>query len=84
MAIKPITTAAELDALDTDDCVRGYMAGRKQQPDYTQRGQAYWHGYLNGCVDGGHMQPSAEQMALVADVVATGWMAKQFAALKAH
>ena len=70
MAFKAITTLEQLEALDTNLCVSGYRAGLDQQPDYTQRDQAYWHGYLNGCVDGGHMQASAEQRQLAAACIA--------------
>lgn len=82
MPFKEIRTAAELDALDTDLCVLGYRAGRKQAPDYTQRDQAYWHGYLNGCVDAGHMQASEAQCALARDCLVSGWWARQF--VEAH
>lgn len=50
--MKPVTTLEELDALDSDLMVRGYLRGYlhgfKSTPDYTQRDRAYWHGYLNG------------------------------------
>lgn len=79
MPFKEIRTAAQLDALDTNLCVLGYRAGLDQAPDYTQRDQAYWHGYLNGCVDAGHMQPSDAQQALAHDCLKSGWWARQFA-----
>jgi hypothetical protein len=61
---KPITTQEELDALDGDLILAGYRAGLKDQPDYTQREQAYWHGYMNGQVDTGRMPISEEQRQL--------------------
>ena len=69
MAFKAITTLEQLEALDTNLCVSGYRAGIDQQPDYTQRDQAYWHGYLNGQVDGKHMQISDQQRELAHAVV---------------
>jgi hypothetical protein len=49
--IEPVTTLAQLDALDDDLVVAGYRAGRAETPDYTQKSQSYWHGYLNGDAD---------------------------------
>lgn len=69
-AFKEIKTVEQLDAMDSDLMVKGYLAGRKDAPDYTQRDQSYWHGYLNGQVDGGHMQISETQCALARAVVA--------------
>ena len=68
MKFEPITTQAQLDALDSDLIVAGYRAGFRNVPDYTQREQAYWHGYLNGQVDGHHMPISREQMLLARNV----------------
>lgn len=69
MAFDAITTVAQLEQLDSDLMVKGYMAGFDNSPDYTQRDQAYWHGYLNGQVDGKHMQISDEQRQLARTVV---------------
>jgi hypothetical protein len=63
-AITPITTMAQLDAIDSDECVAGYMAGYNNQPNYTRTGQAYWHGYMNGQADKGYMPISEEQREL--------------------
>ncbi len=66
----PITTLAKLSAIDSDDCVDGYKAGFNNTPDYTRRGH-YWHGYMNGQVDAGHMPISNEQRELARVVVAS-------------
>ena len=69
----PILTKEQALQLDNDLCVKGYLVGIKdQQPDYTQKDQAYWHGYLNGQVDCGKMKPSLEQQALAKDWVRKG------------
>lgn len=70
MSIHPVVTLAELDALDDNLCVMGYMHGRDNTPDYTQRDKAYWHGYLNGEVDAGRVPISTEQQRLAALYVA--------------
>lgn len=65
---KSIVTKEDALNLDTDLCVKGYLVGLKDsQPDYTQKDQAYWHGYLNGQVDAGKCPASAEQMELARD-----------------
>jgi hypothetical protein len=64
MMFKPITTLEEVDALDNDLLVAGYRAGLSDQPDYTQKSQAYWHGFNNGQVDSGRTQASEEQRLL--------------------
>lgn len=64
--MKAVTTLEELDALDESLIVAGYRAGMEwEQVNYTQRDQAYWHGYLNGQVDLGKapMSPEQEQLA---------------------
>lgn len=61
---KPITTLEEVDALDDDLLVAGYRAGLRDQPDYTQTAQAYWHGFNNGQVDSSRCEPSEEQRTL--------------------
>ena len=68
--MKPVTTLEELDALDSDLMVRGYLHGFKTTPDYTQRDPAYWHGYLNGQVDCGAVPKSNEQAELARVYVA--------------
>lgn len=69
---KPVTTVEELQALDQDAIVRGYRAGLSAAPDYAERDRGYWHGYLNGLVDGKHAQPSPEQALLAHNYVASG------------
>jgi hypothetical protein len=81
MAFKPITSAAELDALDGDLIVAGCRAGLRDQPDYTQREQAYWHGYLNGQVDSRRMPTSAEQAQLARTLVGGGYFKDMFGQL---
>jgi hypothetical protein len=68
--MKAVTTLAELAALDQDAIVTGYLAGYSNEPNYTRRDQAYWHGYMNGQVDGGYMPKSDEQAELARVYVA--------------
>lgn len=66
---KAITTKEQAEALDTNLCIEGYLAGLKSVPNYTQKEQAYWHGYMNGQVDSGKMTISEEQQMLASDYV---------------
>lgn len=68
--MKPITTVEGLKSLNEGEIVNGYLAGFKGTPDYTQRSNAYWHGYMNGQVDCGAMPISTEQRMLARDVIA--------------
>ena len=58
-------TKDEVDAMDEDELVRGYLDGRKLRFDPTCHEVAYWHGLMNGVVDVGQAQASGGQMALV-------------------
>jgi hypothetical protein len=66
-AWKRLTTIEELDALDDDLVVAGYRAGLHDTPDYTQRTQDYWHGFLNGQVDSRRL-PLTDDMRLPPEV----------------
>jgi hypothetical protein len=61
---KPVTTVEELHTLDEAAIVRGYRAGLGNNADFAETDRGYWHGYLNGLVDGGHAKGSPEQAAL--------------------
>lgn len=69
MAHQPVSTLEELDALDEDLMVAGYRAGFANDPDYTQKDKAYWHGFMNGQVDKGFIRSSPEQHALAHAIV---------------
>lgn len=69
MTYKAITTKEQVDTLDQDLLVKGYLAGLHSAPNYTQKDQAYWHGYLNGQVDAGKLPASLEQHELARDIV---------------
>jgi hypothetical protein len=48
----PVTDLAELDALDSDEMVEGFMDGFRGEPEPgNNRSKAYWHGWRNGCAD---------------------------------
>lgn len=74
-----VTTIEELQTLDSDQVVKGYLAGYKNLADFSERDRAYWHGYLNGQVDGGFCKSAPEQAELARVVVASGYLRKMFA-----
>ena len=73
MTRQPVTTLAELDALDEAEIIEGYHDGRAGEPEPgDNRSLAYWHGWRNGMVDSGRAKPDAAQMKLVAAYVERG------------
>lgn len=79
----PITKAADLDALDDAEVVEGYHDGRANEPEPgDNRSFAYWHGWRNGMIDGGHMKGDAASAALAHDVIESGWLRRLFSAAK--
>ena len=67
-----VRTVEELRQLNEDDIVTGYRAGLKNSPDFSQRDRVYWHGFLNGMVDGCHAKSTPQQDELARQYVASG------------
>lgn len=64
-----VTTTADLDQLDSGEMYQGYRDGRDGEPEPGgNRSRAYWHGWRNGAVDGGHREKDAAQAMLAAAV----------------
>lgn len=70
----PITSAEQLNMLDTDEIVEGYLDGRNNEPCGNNRSTSFWHGWRNGRVDGGHAQKDNAQSMLAHDVLIKGKM----------
>jgi hypothetical protein len=63
----PVITVDELDSLDPVEMVEGYHDGFKNEPaPRGNRSKAYWHGWRNGMVDGGHAKIDEAQYLLAA------------------
>lgn len=63
---KPVTTLADLDALDGDEVVEGYFDGRAGWPEPgNNRSRSYWHGWRNGASDANLRPIDAAQRELV-------------------
>ena len=68
----PVTTSEDLRKLDEAEVLEGYLDGRADEPEPRgNRSRAYWHGWRNGMVDGGHQAIDGAQMVL-AHAVAPG------------
>jgi len=65
-----ITTLAQLDALDQDAIVQGYMDGLHSVSNHTRTDQAYWHGHGNARSDRTHSTTPGQQQ-LAREIVAS-------------
>lgn len=73
MTHAPVTTRADLETLDRDEIVEGYLDGYAGEPEPGgNRSRSYWHGWRNGASDGKHREIDAAQRALAHDIVTTG------------
>ncbi|RKK05412.1 hypothetical protein EBE87_19450 [Pseudoroseomonas wenyumeiae] len=62
---QPVDTLADFYSLDEGDVLFGYMDGIQGLPcDLKQVSRAYWHGWRNGVVDGGFLEPDEAQSKL--------------------
>lgn len=61
----PVSTVADLNTLDGDEMVEGYLDGFKGEPEPgNNHSRSYWHGWRNGATDKGFRQSDAAQWAL--------------------
>jgi len=53
---QPLSSVRELDVLDGDDCMAGYLAGLDGalEPG-SDKSKSYWHGWRNGMMDKGEL-----------------------------
>jgi hypothetical protein len=65
-AFDPVTTLADLDALDGEEIRAGYLDWRSGDPEPgSNRGRAYWHGWMNAARDNGEAPDTIEAKLLV-------------------
>lgn len=51
-AFEPVSTYADLQTLNQNDIVDGYMSAERGDPEPGEnRGRAYWHGWRNRMID---------------------------------
>lgn len=63
----PVSTIADAHLLDPGEVQAGYLAGNQGAPEPlgSRFSRAFWHGWRNGAVDGGHRANDAAQAVLV-------------------
>lgn len=67
---QPVKTKADLELLDDDEVVAGYMAGFKGAAEPgSDKSRSYWHGWRNGMVDSKRVRIDDAQMMLAREVV---------------
>ena len=67
---QPVRSISDLDALDSDEMIAGYWAGRDGEPEPgSDKSRAFWHGWRNGRADGCHDQIDGAQRELARHVV---------------
>ena len=71
MNFLPVSTKADLDTLDHDEIVEGYISTKRGDPEPGEnRGRAYWHGWRNAMIDMGEIDPDDACRQLAREVVA--------------
>ena len=59
----PVKTITDLDSLNSDEIVKGYLLGLHGEPEPTES-RALWHGWRNGLTDSGRMEKDKSQKQL--------------------
>jgi hypothetical protein len=66
----PVRTMADLKTLDEREIFEGYLAGWENSPEPgNNRSRSYWHGWRNGMMDRGHMEPDDASISLAHEYV---------------
>lgn len=65
MSFEPVATLADLDTLDSDEIVDGYLSFEKGDLEPgPNRGRAFWHGWRNAACDAGQIPKDAAMAQL--------------------
>lgn len=73
MNFAPVATRADLDTLDHDEIVRGYVETKRGDPEPgPNRGRAYWHGWRTAMMDYGEIEIDATHRQLVHEIAPNG------------
>lgn len=76
----PITEPDDVFTLDEAEMIDGYNDGRANEACGDNRSTAYWHGWRNGMVDGGHAKGDDAQRILAGKLVKDGRLRLRFEA----
>lgn len=78
MPFKPVATVSDLETLDGDQIVEGYLSAERGDPEPGEnRGRSFWHGWRNRMIDMGEIPADNAARRLAHEVVKTGYL-KQF------
>ncbi len=65
-----VTSKADLNSLDEDEMVAGYLAGKDGVAEPGSAfSRSYWHGWRNGASDFKHREIDDEQLQLAREIV---------------
>lgn len=77
MAFEPVRTLADLESLNSDEILEGYLSADRGDPEPGEnRGRAYWHGWRNRMIDLHVIQPDDASRNLVREVLASNRLQK--------
>ena len=66
----PVETLADLNKLDTDEIVAGYLAGSRMVDEPgSDKSRSFWHGWRNAQTDKGRAQVDIHQQRLVHEIL---------------
>lgn len=72
MNFEPVRTKADLDVLDQNEILEGYMSAERGDPEPgPNRGRAFWHGWRNRMIDYGELPGDDASHQLAREVVRT-------------
>lgn len=67
---KPVESKADLECLDADEILAGYLEGiDNQSPPGSDKSRGFWHGWRNAQTDHGRAPLDVAQQRLVRDVL---------------
>jgi hypothetical protein len=70
MSFEPVRTKADLDTLDDDEILEGYLDGLRGEPlPGDNRSRAYWHGFRCALFDRGRLTIDEPHRALAHEYV---------------
>lgn len=68
----PVHSVSDLFTLDPDEIEEGYKDAREGLRCGDNQSRAYWHGWRNGMIDAGKMEPDEWSALLIRDMQSRG------------
>ena len=67
---QPLASVVELEFLNEDECVDGYLSGLRDDPEPgSDKSKSFWHGWRNGMMDKGRLPRDAAADNLACEYV---------------